>query len=276
MENTHQLKFASNEPEWFVALSNASQEWIGPLRPVEVVDRIHQGQISWAHFAWKKGQKEWVRICDLDAFAGAAPETPSRMLMTDIQKLLKSPAVQPGVSPLGRDVWFLFYNDTQWGPMSTAEVLRLLSVGQIHARVHAWKEGMTGWVRLEDLEAFREAAPHAPGALVKEEGTREMRRDERKPILARILLSNKSTVFVGVCRDISLGGMQVLTDQVPGPVGTRIHLNVSPVEGGSTRSIAAFTAAGTIVRILEDGRGFSFRFEDLSEGAEKAITTFLS
>jgi hypothetical protein len=272
MENTHRLTFATNEPEWFVALSSENHSWIGPLRPVEVVDRIQQGQISWAHFAWKKGQKEWIRICDLEVFAAAVPETPSRMLMTDIQKMLKTPAVQPAA----RESWFLFYNDTQWGPVSTAEVLRLMSVGQIHARVHAWKDGMSGWQRLEDLETFQSAASGAPSALVKEEETREMRREERKPILARILLSNQSTVFIGVCRDISLGGMQVLTDQVPGPVGTRIQLNVSPVEGGSTKSIAAFTAAGVIVRILEDGRGFSFRFESLSDAARRAITTFLS
>ena len=89
------------------------------------------------------------------------------------------------------------------------------------------------------------------------------------------MLSSQKSVFVGVCRDISLGGMQVLTDQVPGPVGTKVHLNVSPVDG-ATRSIAAFTASGVIVRVLEDGRGFSFRFEALADQAKRTIEQFIA
>jgi hypothetical protein len=96
-------------------------------------------------------------------------------------------------------------------------------------------------------------------------------------MLARILLSNDREVAVAVCRDISIGGMQVLTDKIPGEVGSRIKLNVSPSkdEKGKKPEFKAFVAEGTIVRVLEDGRGFSFRFSRLTESARRSIESYV-
>jgi hypothetical protein len=82
-----------------------------------------------------------------------------------------------------------------------------------------------------------------------------------------------------MCRDISVGGMQVLTDQIPGVSGTRIRLNVSPVNPSRSKASSAiepFVAEGVIVRILEDGRGFSFRFEGLTDRAKKIIEKYIA
>jgi hypothetical protein len=67
--------------------------------------------------------------------------------------------------------------------------------------------------------------------------------------------------------------MQVLTDQVPGPVGTKLKLNVSPA--GKGKKLDAFIAEGEIVRILEDGRGYSFRFTQLAPAARKSIESYI-
>jgi hypothetical protein len=66
--------------------------------------------------------------------------------------------------------------------------------------------------------------------------------------------------------------MQVLTDQIPGDVGTNLKLNITPA--GAART-PAFVAQGVIVRILEDRRGFSFRFDPLSPETQKAITSYI-
>jgi hypothetical protein len=81
-------------------------------------------------------------------------------------------------------------------------------------------------------------------------------------------------VIVGVCRDISIGGMQVLTENIPGAAGTRLRMNISPSSQESGRKIEPFVAEGIVVRILEDGRGFSFRFEKLPEPAKQAIEAY--
>jgi c-di-GMP-binding flagellar brake protein YcgR len=91
--------------------------------------------------------------------------------------------------------------------------------------------------------------------------------------VARLFLSNDKEVVVAVCRDVSIGGMQVLTDHVPGEVGTVLKLNVSPAQ--DSKAVKGFVAEGEIVRVLEDGRGFSFRFTRLSEDARKAIGAYV-
>ena len=83
-------------------------------------------------------------------------------------------------------------------------------------------------------------------------------------------MAQGNDVGVGVCRDISVGGMQVLTDQIPSAIGKKIKLNVS-----APGQIEPFVAEGVVVRILEDDRGFSFRFEKLSAQSRDSIEKYI-
>jgi hypothetical protein len=145
---------------------------------------------------------------------------------------------------------------------------------------------MLNWERLEGISTFKEACAEAErayrerkkGRAAEKAGPRggvsaEQREHPRKPLVARITMANEDSVIVGVCRDISVGGMQVLTDRIPGVSGNRIKINVSPT--GSS-SFEPFVAEGVIVRILEDGRGFSFRFERINDQARRAIEGYVS
>ena len=81
---------------------------------------------------------------------------------------------------------------------------------------------------------------------------------------------NNKKVFEGICRDVSVGGMQVLIDQFPGKAGEKISINVHP-----ENSDYHFVASGQIVRLLEGNNGFSFRFQQLSDEAKKAIEKYV-
>ena len=83
-------------------------------------------------------------------------------------------------------------------------------------------------------------------------------------------IENKKEVFVGICRDISVGGMQVLVDHFPGRVGEKIAINVHP-----ENTEYNFVADGKIVRSLDGGQGFSFRFMNLSSESQNAIQRYL-
>ena len=67
--------------------------------------------------------------------------------------------------------------------------------------------------------------------------------------------------------------MQVLTEHVPGGVGTAIRMNVTPPQDSG---IHPFVAQGVVVRVLEDQRGFSFRFIEISDDAKKAIESYIA
>jgi len=298
MENTEKVLFEDDSPHWYIALGD---RWIGPLSASDVYERVMSQEISWAHFVWKPGQAEWKRLCDVKTFQVAVPRQPAKKLQNEVKDVSK-PNIQSSAQVLkssssrggnrGEDradkrssaaagkvaskrAWFLYYNDTQFGPFTNDEIENFLNVGKVTPRVHAWKSGMTTWTRLKDIEDFGdvEIAP-APSkstskAAEKKAQPKDQRKAPRRPMVAKILLHNNRSVTEAMCRDISVGGMQVLTDELPGAVGAKIRLNVS------MGAMDPFVAEGEIVRILEDRRGFSFRFNRLSEGAKKAIEKYI-
>ena len=267
MENSGKVLFGDETPQWFLALGD---EQVGPLMAADVYQKILKQEISWAHFVWKVGQADWTRICDTPAFKNAMPTQPV------IKPALK-PAAKVSPPPAPRNAkelktWFLYYNDTQFGPFSEEEITRSLQSGKVHGRVHCWCDGMENWKRLEETPEFKSAgAPKAEKKVSLSEKT-DLRAGPRRPMVAKVFISNEESLAVAVCRDVSIGGMQVLTDKIPGPVGTKVKLNVSP----PGPQVKPFVAQGVIVRILEDQRGFSFRFEKLADDAKKAIEGYIA
>ncbi len=257
MENTDRLLRgdSAGTAEWFVA---QGEDWTGPFGAAEVYSKIVSHEIAWTHLGWKAGMETWKKLSEIPEILALVPKP-------------KAPADAP------RD-WFLYFNDTQYGPFSQPELKVLLEKGKVHSRVHGWKKGMEKWERLERISELATLIPSTPPALpprVESKAKAQDRRiSSRRPMEARILLAQGQEVSDGICRDVSVGGMQVLTSQIPGPVGTRIKLNID------TRTQAGdppqpFTADGSIVRVLEDGRGFCFRFEKLDDSARKAIEEWI-
>jgi hypothetical protein len=291
MENTSKILFQEdNTPKWYLALGD---RWVGPLTVGDVFDKVLSHEISWAHFVWTPGQADWKRICDVKAFQAGVPGQPGKGIQSEVKAAVAGPTVKKSeraaprtrakeAPPEGR-VWFLYYNDTQFGPFDVSEIDRYLRVGKLHGRVHAWKDGMQDWERLERLAPFEKSVEASKAARAAKKGGEkekereparkapaEQREAPRRPLVARLLMANDETVITAVCRDISVGGMQVLTDRVPGTRGTRLKLNVSG------QGVPPFVAEGVIVRILEDGRGFSFRFDRLSDPSRKSIEAYVA
>ncbi len=276
MENTEKVLFDDENPQWYIAFSD---HWIGPMTSSDVYEKIQANEITWAHFVWKSGQSEWKRICEIKTFRTAVPQSPSKAMKEEIKEASK-PTIKRALSR-GKAIappppqvnlsrkWFLFYGDTQYGPFMEDEVERLLQIEKINGKVYAWCDGMPNWTPIEKIAALAKAMKSVKG---KSPVKIELRNAPRKPLIAKIILANEKNVSVAMCRDVSIGGMQVLTDQMPGAVNSHVKLNVTPVgEGG----IEPFVAEGVIVRMLEDRRGFSFRFDHLSDSAKRAIENYI-
>ena len=315
MENTGKVhfEFEDQTPHWYVALG---ERLIGPMNAADVYTRVVSGEISWAHFVWKPGQVDWKRICDTKTFQSAVPSAPAKGMQNQVKEAsrptvrkvqssgqggMKTPPKPgrgtgeiswPGFAqpPAESKDWFLYYNESQFGPFTEGDIHRFLKAGKIHGRVHTWKDGMGGWERIERLPVFeasslaataaRESKKAGKAAAPTVQAASDKRVAARKPLIAKILMANHDSLTAAVCRDISVGGMQVLTDRIPGAPGTRIKMNVSPSgAAGATNaangSIAPFVAEGVIVRILEDGHGFSFRFDKLSDAAKRVIEGYI-
>ena len=278
MENSGPFLFQDDSACWYVA---QGENWIGPMQASDVYAMIQNHQISWVHYVWRKGQSGWQRVCEVEPFKEYAPD----------QSKPKTKPNDSQVKPSRNEPrkWFLSYQDSQFGPFSHSEILHFLKIEKITPRVHAWSQGMSNWKRIEEISEFQ-----SPEKKLEEKSTsayrarrnyshesssrfpqKEQRANPRRPLLAKMILSDDQSVILGVCRDISMGGMQVLTDEAPVKTGTLIKMNVSPSTNETGPNIPPFVAEGQVVRILEDGRGFSFRFTQLSDTAKKSIEVYI-
>lgn len=154
----------------------------------------------------------------------------------------------------------------EYGPFSFDQLKVLLNQKRINDLTLIFSMNMKHWAPVGVFEDFETLF------MVKTTISDEDRRQFlRKPFVARMLYANNNEVFEGLCRDLSVGGMQVLMDHFPGATGEQISLNVHP-----ENSEHHFVADGKVVRILEGRKGFSFRFINLSEEAKQSIENYIA
>lgn len=247
--------------EWFIAMGEQS---VGPMTASEIYERIIGGELTWISYVWKEGMGEWARIADVPTFQAAVPPPPA------MKPKAQPPAPPPTSKKLQAREWFLYYNESQYGPFTEEEVQGLAGVGKITSESFVWKDGMSDWEKIGSLAHFAPVLKSMP----KKESSSEKRASPRKPVLAKVIIAEGDKILVGMARDISIGGMQVLADFVPSKVGSRLKLNISPPEP-TNASFLPFVAEGLVVRLHDDRRGFSFRFDELSANARQIIERLL-
>ncbi len=256
MENTESLFFDIKESEgWFYSTPDGN--YVGPVAAVDIAKKLSQKELNWVDYAYHEKLGKWARIADLPVFKSLQPQAP--------KPVPKAPPPPPVL--IEETKWFLYQSGVQTGPYKEAEVLGLIAQSRVQSEAFVWNENLSGWVAIKEAQPFAASWSEVPV-----EKTRERRAYPRKPMTAQVYLTNSERLSLGLCRDLSIGGMQVLTDDVPGDVGTKVRLNVMPpLEVG----ISPFVAEGVVVRILEDKRGFSFRFVSLSSDAKRAIEKYI-
>lgn len=309
MENTSPFLFDNIDEKFFLALKGRA---VGPLTAQEVYDKIKAGEIGLLHYFWRDGWNDWKRVCDDREFTVLIPQKPTTASISHIREKLegkKKKSTPPTAGDGEIKNYYLYFNSSQYGPFSKHELVHVMKSHKLGRSAYLWMPGWPNWKRLSEIEEFssfmmpaepppelsepRVFKKNARGKTGKIERTKESieptigarmnskagidasdkRGAPRRPLVARLFLHNDKDVIVAVCRDISIGGMQVLTDRVPGPVGSLIKLNVSPGDPGKVKG---FVAEGEIVRVLEDGRGFSFRFRKITDEARRAIEKYIN
>lgn len=309
MENTSPLLFDNSEQKYFLAIGNKA---VGPLSAQEVYERVQRGEVGLLHYYWRKGMTDWKRLAEEREFAVLVPKKPAtstiKTLRSRIGDITADFDLESAKTKVSRP-YYLYFNSTQYGPFSHDELVKVLKTQKVSRSAYVWVAGWTNWKRMATLPEFADYLAQEPlakpaaktakssrprkktksGIRVKPaqddrtmgvrmgtvagEDLSDKREAPRRPLVARLFLHNNQDVIIAVCRDISIGGMQVLTDRVPGPVGSIVKLNVSPGDPGQVKG---FVAEGEIVRVLEDGRGFSFRFLKISDEAREAIEHYIS
>ena len=186
-------------------------------------------------------------------------ETPKKFDWENLDKSSKIFSLKIGIDREGPE--------GEYGPYSISFIKRLYSEKRINGKTLLFSPGMDDWMFLADIPIFEVIFSELPPIIDEN----DRRRATRKPFVARLLFHDNSEVFEGICRDISIGGLQILVAGCPLEINKTISMNVHP-----DNRETSFVAEGKVVRILEGNLGFSMRFVELSNDAKGAIENYIN
>jgi hypothetical protein len=235
-----------------------NKERLGPIDEQALVDLFKNSELDQETLVWTKGMDNWVKASSLAQFSVAVKVTPAWQLADypdDARIFFVRIGMDRNIAPI------------DYGPFDKKMLKRLYSEKRINAKTLIFAKGSSDWIALAELGDFELFFNEAPPPIEAS----EKRKFERKPFVARLFITGNKELVEGICRDISVGGMQVLTAEFKGHPGQRISINVHP-----SNSDYHFVADGVVVRILDNQQGFSFRFDGLSDDAISAINNYLS
>ena len=248
--------------KWYYVQDGERQ---GPVSFDEVLNFFNTSVLTDEDYVWAKGFEDWKKIKDVPKFTQSLDDgTSSVPSNKDIDLSALDPNEKCIFIKTGKDRGG---NEVEYGPFSINILKRLYNESRINGKTYVFSKGMGQWKFLGDVEGYQNVFEELPPVIDES----DRRSGVRRPLIARMFIENNQKVFEGICRDISIGGMQVLVDEFPGKVGDKISINVHP-----ENSDHHFVASGAIVRLLDGHQGFSFRFMNLKDDAINAINNYLS
>ena len=142
-------------------------------------------------------------------------------------------------------------------------IKKLIKQKRVNHLTQVFSPGMSDWHYLSNINQL---SSHFD----EKNEFHERRNSKRCPISARVFLSDNKSFFQGVCRDVSVGGAQVLVANFPGKEGDVVKVNMH-FEDGSF----AFSASGKVIRVLSRVGGFAMRYIDLRPEAISMINDYI-
>lgn len=259
------------DEKWYYVESGERK---GPITLDQLRELIANQSIAAEDFIWKKGMENWTKLKDVPEIYVAQDNIPSvssaklsindssqveKLELVTLAKNENSIFIKIGADRGGADI--------EYGPYSLDILKKLFKENRINAKTFIFLRGMKDWHMLVDFLDYSEVFEDLPPVIEE----KDRRASLRKPFVARMFFESDKNVYVGICRDVSIGGMQVLVDHVPAPIGDKISINVHP-----ENTEHHFVANGEVVRHLDGGQGFSFRFKELSLEAKQAIEKYIT
>jgi hypothetical protein len=243
----------------------------GPVAIEVITTMITNQELKEDDFVWKKGFENWKKIKEVTELQVESTPEPETFKAPEMPSAPKREITFKDLGPDERVVYIRIGSDrggatTDYGPFNIPQVKKLFKENRINGKTFIFIKGSKEWKLLADFPEYQELFEELPPVIEES----ERRVTVRKPFIARLFVQNNKNLYEGICRDISIGGMQILIDDFQGKAGDKITINVHP-----ENSDYHFTASGVVVRILEGNSGVSFRFQSLSDEAKRAIEKYV-
>ncbi len=242
-------------------------ERIGPVEENDLHKLLLEGTLNQDSFVWTKGYDNWEKLSDVSElaylFEKASDDNPSPSVpgidWDSLSRDQKVFTIKIGLDRGEREV--------EYGPYCMDELQRAYDEKRINEKTFVYVVGLEDWMFLGDLPIYEKVFNSMPPVIDEI----DRRTTTRKPFVARMFFHDSADMFEGVCRDISVGGLQLLISGFPAKIGEVVSMNVHP-----ENSDYHFVAEGEIVRVLDGNQGFCLRFLNLNNEAEDAISNYVA
>jgi hypothetical protein len=172
----------------------------------------------------------------------------------------------------GREVWYMQMEGSEFGPLTTTEMQVILDKGTLNGKLYAWQPGMPKWLPIEEVGDLAKIAAQAARIASGQESDKDKRGAKRMPLLATVEYEvDGGPVLRGICRDISLTGMQVHASCRELTLGSGVRLVVFPV---NENLMARFEVQARIARLHPSGTSFGVKFHNVSHSLSARIEAF--
>ena len=259
---------------WYYVEDN---ERVGPIGEPEFSKLIDSGKVDDNTYVWKKGFENWILLKyvedpigdgeKIESFSEPAEAITEEPLSQESNEVESTPFEWVSTQRDAKIFTIRVGKDRgnskeqSYGPFSIEMLEKLKSENRVCEKTLVFAPGMTEFISLGETPIYNQ------GDDVAIDNRRE---HDRAPLVARLFFHNDAEFFEGVCRDISIGGMQVLVSGFRCQVGDAIKINVHPLN-----SNLQFVADGTVVRVLSDCEGICVRFSKMSPDNLQKITQYI-
>jgi hypothetical protein len=253
---------------WFVGWGD--KQPMGPLSEKDLIQMLQDNDLNWGHFVCNPAMDcPWTRAIDIEFLKPYWPHAPSLMLYSEVTKSTKS-QYSYAKSLIEKDSWLFQFNGSQFGPLVPDELKLILKKFTLKTPMYAWRPGLKGWVLASEIPELAHLSDQVQTKIEKTK--KNARKTQRSALLATIMIGIEGrSTFVGVCRDISQGGVFVTTNEAVMPE-TPVEIKVEPVtECGITK----FKAEGRVVDSQRHDEGLAIAFTKINPKTSAEIGAYV-
>jgi hypothetical protein len=158
--------------QWYVRMQGRV---LGPFNPSQLASLRDRGRLTLEHEI-SQDRRSWIKAAEMQSvFARAAQPQPqphpAPARAVELEWPVSSAAEEPAPAQFSAAApaetslaWFVARGDSHQGPMSHADVQRMINTGELGTSSLVWKQGMANWQPAAQVPDFRFGAAAAAAA----------------------------------------------------------------------------------------------------------------
>ncbi|MBF0207053.1 MAG: DUF4339 domain-containing protein [Oligoflexia bacterium] len=303
------------ETKWFYV---KNKERVGPITQEELRELIIKKQLGENSYVWKKGFENWKKIREVIEIVPFLSESMPLLKPSEMQVATKAPTVAQMLETSETEQLSLFdwsrvsktdriffvkqkLDAAIYGPYSLDFVSELFQQNRVNIMSLIFAPKLTKWVYffeipnvievlfLGNLSEKFDADMKEISKISTNKSAMELVEEVAPTILASIYLADtekfdsKQNSCYGVCRDLSVGGTQVLFADCPVQRGSKLKIKLFRATDIKEKDIKKTDIEtdnnvllnGTVARILDGDQGAFVLFSDVTDEEQRSLNEML-